>query len=131
MRNHSTGHRLALMFASLAAVALLASACGGSSSGSPTTTTSGSGSHASTSTAHVTIQNFKFSPATLTVKPGTKVSVTNKDTATHTLTSNTGKFDTGDIQFNSTGSFTAPSQPGSYGYHCTVHPFMVGTIIVS
>jgi plastocyanin len=129
MQELSAGRRLTLVIASLAAVAVLASACSSSPSSSGTTTTS-STSH-NTATASVTIKNFAFSPKTLTVKPGTKVLVTNRDTVTHTLTSNTGKFDTGDINFNATGSFIAPTQPGTYGYHCTIHPFMVGTLVVS
>ena len=92
----------------------------------------GSGSASATSTAaHITISNFKFSPATLTVQPGAKVSVTNKDGVNHTLTSDTQAFDTGQIASGQTGTFTAPTKPGTYSYRCTVHPYMTGKLTVS
>lgn len=123
------GRRLLLLVASLAAVAILASACGSSSSSAPTTTTSAPGV-SSHSTAHITIRNYLYSPRTLTVKPGTKVYVTNEDSVAHTLT-DTGSFDTGDINPDQTVSFTAPTKAGTYTYHCTIHPWMIGSLIVS
>lgn len=81
--------------------------------------------------AKITIDNFKFSPATLTVAPGTKITVTNKDSTTHTLTAITGKaWNTGDIAAGKTVTFTAPKKPGTYQYMCTIHPFMKGSLTV-
>jgi plastocyanin len=58
------------------------------------------------------------------------VSVTNNDSATHTATADDGKsFDTGDVNQGSSATITAP-KPGSYKYHCTIHPFMHGTLTV-
>ncbi|MHA6763681.1 cupredoxin domain-containing protein [Streptacidiphilus sp. PAMC 29251] len=86
---------------------------------------------ADASAPQIMIDNFKFSPATLTVKPGQKVTVVNKDSTTHTVTATAGKaFDTGDIASGASGSFTAPSAPGSYPYDCTIHQFMHGTLTV-
>lgn len=82
-------------------------------------------------TASIVIQNFAFSPASITVTPGETVSVTNKDAASHTVTSDTGAFDTGLVGTNQTVTFKAPSKPGSYPYHCTVHTFMKGMLVVS
>jgi plastocyanin len=67
------------------------------------------------------------------VKAGAKVSVVNEDSAAHTLTDKkTHKFDTGNIDGNGgTGTFTAPTTPGSYPFGCTYHPQMAGTLVVT
>src|SRR5271169_2999113 len=92
----------------LASIALVAAACssGPSASSNTTTTTtasappSGSASTGAGSTVNATtvvIKNFAFSPQKLTVSPGAQIKVENKDGVTHTLTSTSMKFDTGDI----------------------------------
>ncbi|MFD7955831.1 cupredoxin family copper-binding protein [Streptomyces ardesiacus] len=79
----------------------------------------------------VTIKDFTFQPASLTVSPGAKVTVVNKDSTTHTLTaSKGGSFDTGDIAPGRSATFTAPSTAGDFPYTCTIHPFMKGTLTV-
>ncbi|MFD0278779.1 cupredoxin domain-containing protein [Kitasatospora sp. NPDC127111] len=80
----------------------------------------------------VTIKDFLFHPDTLTVAPGTKITVTNQDSAEHTLTAVTpGKeFDTGLLAKGQSATITAPSTPGSYPFHCDVHPNMKGTLVV-
>jgi len=77
----------------------------------------------------VTMQNFAFHPATLTVKAGDKVTWSNKDSAGHSATADDGSFDTGIISPGQSGSFTF-AKPGTYKYHCTPHPFMQATIVV-
>jgi len=107
--------------------ALLLAACGSSTpsmSGSAATSTSSSGG------SSITISNFMFSPMSLSVSPGATVKVTNKDSATHTLTASGGQFDTGNITQNQTKTFKAPSKPGTYHYICSIHQYMMGTIIV-
>ena len=71
-----------------------------------------------------------FSPMHLTVSPGATVSVTNTDSATHTLTATGGQFNTSDISQNQTKTFTAPIKPGSYTYICNIHQYMTGSITV-
>jgi plastocyanin len=78
----------------------------------------------------VTIKNFKFSPTPLKVKAGTKVTVKNDDSATHTFTANKGAFNTGDIESGSSDKVTI-KKPGTYAYHCEIHNFMKGTIKAS
>lgn len=80
----------------------------------------------------VTIQNFAFSPADISVKVGTKVTWTNNDSTTHTVTENDGQTgpDSGDLNPGSSYSFTF-SKAGTYHYHCTLHPQMVGTVTVT
>ncbi|HKR98921.1 MAG TPA: cupredoxin family copper-binding protein [Candidatus Dormibacteraeota bacterium] len=123
---------------SIVATAALLASCGGGggNSGSATQSASaGSGSsHASGSSGGsgdaVSIRNFKFSPGTLTVKSGTKVTVTNNDSTAHTATSDDGSsFDTGDIDPGSSKTITL-SKAGTVKYHCSIHPFMHGTIVV-
>jgi plastocyanin len=105
--------------------ALLLAACGGAAkSGAPTAASS------SVSGTHITISNFMFSPMSLTVSPGATVSVTNKDSVTHTLTATGGQFDTGDITQNQTKTFRAPTKPGTYHYICAIHQYMMGTVTV-
>ena len=77
----------------------------------------------------VTLANFAFSPATLTVKAGTTVTWTNNDSTTHTVTSDTGVFNSGNLAPNATFSYTF-STAGTYAYHCSIHSTMKGTIIV-
>jgi plastocyanin len=74
---------------------------------------------------------LRLQPVTLTVKPGTKVTVMNTDSVTHTLTADGGAFDTGDILPGTSTTFTAPATAGSYGYHCSIHLFMKATLVVS
>src|SRR6185437_6234801 len=76
----------------------------------------------------VTIQNFAFSPASLTVKVGDKVTWTNQDSVGHSATSDNSDFDTGVLQQEQSGSVTF-RKAGTYTYHCSVHPNMHGTII--
>ncbi|MGW4202163.1 cupredoxin domain-containing protein [Streptomyces sp. NPDC004726] len=79
----------------------------------------------------IAIEDFTLAPANLEVSPGTEVTVTDRDSVTHTVTATGSKpFDTGDITAGSTATFTAPSTAGSYPYTCTIHPFMKGTLTV-
>jgi plastocyanin len=85
---------------------------------------------ASGKTAKITIHNFMFSPMKLTVTPGETIKVTNKDMVAHTLTATDGKFNTHDINPNTTKSFKSPMKPGVYDYICSIHQYMTGEIIV-
>ncbi|MFJ4090509.1 cupredoxin domain-containing protein [Kitasatospora sp. NPDC089913] len=103
---------------------------------SPTASPSASSASASSAPAGavtVTIKDFTFGPATLTVAPGTSITVTNQDSAGHTLTAiapNAGAFDTGLLEQGRSATITAPTTPGSYPFHCDVHPNMTGTLVV-
>src|SRR5579883_2145912 len=77
----------------------------------------------------ITIANFAFAPASLTVKVGTKVTWTNNDSATHTVTDLKGAFDSGDLPTGQSFSFTF-TKAGTYNYHCAIHSSMTATIIV-
>jgi plastocyanin len=91
-----------------------------------------SNSSAPVATNTVTIQNFAFSPASITVKKGTSVTWTNKDSTTHTVTetdSQTGP-DSGDLASGKSYSFTF-NTVGTFQYHCSIHTDMTGTVTVT
>lgn len=81
-------------------------------------------------TNSITIKDFAFSPATVKVKKGTKITWTNQDNTAHTVTAtNGGGFDSGSIANGGTFSFTF-NQTGTFTYKCNFHPDMFGTVIV-
>jgi plastocyanin len=95
-----------------------------------TTAVAGSSSAAGTSAtaAVITIKNFGFTTPS-SVSPGATITVRNDDSEDHTVTADSGgAFD--DKAPPGTSTFTAPSKPGSYPFHCTIHPFMKGTLVV-
>jgi plastocyanin len=74
--------------------------------------------------------NMSFSPDPATVNAGQRVAWRNSASATHTATQNGGSFDTGTINSGATSSAIAMPTAGTFGYHCSIHPAMVGTVIV-
>ncbi len=85
--------------------------------------------------SQVLMVNTTFQPQEITVPAGTTVTWTNQDDVSHTVTSGprdapTNLFDSGDIAPGGTFSFTF-TDPGTYEYHCSVHPGMDGTVIVT
>jgi len=77
----------------------------------------------------VTISNFAFKPKRVIVSPGTRVVWTNKDSEPHTVTSDHPAFAS---QALNTGShFTLVAhKTGTFTYHCQIHPFMHGALVV-
>jgi len=123
--------RVGWVVSAVAAVAVGLAACGSSTPAtpaSPSAAPSGS-SQPATTAATITIKGFAFG-APLTVTPGQKVEVVNQDSAPHTVTADDGSFDASAAPSGGTGSFTAPATPGSYAFHCSVHPNMHGTLTV-
>jgi plastocyanin len=109
--------------------AALLAGCGGSSTSGTARPPAPSGGSSSRGSA-IKMDNFAFSPAALTVSHGAGVGVTNEDSAPHTVSADDGhSFDTGSISPGKSGQLTAP-KPGRYAYHCTIHPFMHGTLVV-
>jgi plastocyanin len=82
---------------------------------------------------HMRINYLSFHPNRATVKPGTEIDVTNLDGLRegipHSVTADDGSFDTD--PFTDYATFFAPLTPGSYPYHCEIHPFMHGMLIVA
>jgi plastocyanin len=75
------------------------------------------------------IQNFMYNPFQLTINMGDTVTWTNLDREKHTATADDNSFDTYDIPYGASKSQTF-TKPGTYYYHCSIHPFMHGQIIV-
>jgi plastocyanin len=115
--------RMSLLAAGLA---LAASACGSSSSPTSPTTTA----------ADVTISivgnlaNQSFNPNPTTMKVGQTVAFKNADSIVHDATQDASKFTTGNVQPGTTSSPIAMSTAGTFTYHCSIHPGMIGTITV-
>lgn len=107
----------------VALVALALAHHGGGSSGGRSSVTVMGGA------AEVTIQNYAFAPRTLTVKVGTRVTWTNRDTTAHTATMDQGSSDTGTINPGQSKTIDF-KRAGTYAYHCAFHAFMTGTVRV-
>jgi plastocyanin len=116
----------------MGATAILIAGCGGGDSGSATAKPSQSSpsSASGQSSTGVTISDFKFTPNPLTVQGGARVNVTNDDSTAHTVTADDGhSFDTGTLGQGSSKAISV-AKPGTYPYHCSIHAFMHGKLIV-
>ena len=81
-------------------------------------------------TNNIEIANSAFSPAELTIKVGDTITWTNRDSASHTVTSDSGTEISSDSLSNGqTYSYTF-NTAGTFEYHCTIHPSMKAKIIV-
>ena len=79
----------------------------------------------------VTIQDLKYNPATLSIKPGETVMWVNKDDNDHTVTSDDGKtLKSDNLGSGDTYKYTF-DKSGKFKYHCKYHPRMKGTVIVA
>lgn len=83
-----------------------------------------------TSSTSVVIRNFAFQQQTVTVAPGTTVTWTNQDTSAHTVTADDRSFTSGPLAQGQSFRRTFP-RPGTYGYHCDIHQYMTGTVVVT
>lgn len=84
---------------------------------------------ASADTVDVTIQSFTFSPDSLLISPGTTVRWTNLDGVPHTVTSDDGVWDSGNLSNGAQFLYTFNS-PAVYPYHCNIHPSMTAKVVV-
>jgi len=96
----------------------------------PAGTASATGSPAAVGGDQVTIDNFAFAPATLTVKVGSTVTWTNRDEEPHTVAASDGSFHSPGMGTGATFSHTFPTA-GKFGYVCSIHPSMHGTVVVT
>ncbi|HTU81119.1 MAG TPA: cupredoxin family copper-binding protein [Candidatus Acidoferrales bacterium] len=79
--------------------------------------------------ATVHVRNFAFSPATVTVRAGDRVTFVNDDDEAHTVTAVDKSFDSQGLDAGDTWSHTF-DEPGTYPYFCALHPYMRGEVIV-
>ena len=99
---------------------------------SNSSSTSGKSASNPVSTDKVSINNFSFSPSSITVKKGTTVTWTNHDSVAHTVTESDGKTgpSSSEVDNGKSYSFTY-NTAGTFTYHCSIHPEMVGTVTVT
>jgi plastocyanin len=117
------------LFSTAAVAALLVTGCGGGNSGPSPGVVPGVGG-SSVALSAITISNFKFSPGTLRVQDGAGMRVANDDSTAHTVTADDGhSFDSGTVDSGASTTIRAPAA-GTYSYHCTIHPFMKGKLVV-
>ena len=88
-----------------------------------------SGAENAAASTIVLARDFMFAPAALTVSAGSTVIWTNKDDEPHTVVSEAGLFRSGALDTGDSFSFRF-DKPGTYRYTCSIHPRMVGTIVV-
>lgn len=81
------------------------------------------------SSTRVAVQGMQFGSGPVTVAPGTTVEWVMRDRMPHTVTSDSGAFDSGTLNAGSTFSHTF-DEPGTYTYFCKLHPNMRGTVVV-
>jgi plastocyanin len=93
-------------------------------------TASSTGSPAAVTGDQVSIDNFAFAPATLTVKVGSTVTWTNRDEEPHTVAASDGSFHSPGMGTGATFSHTF-STAGKFDYVCSIHPSMHGTVVVT
>jgi len=122
----------------IAITMLFAAACGSSSSSSPsspsTPTTPSSTSTGPSVTAGIPggasgLTSTAFGTNPLTVAVGTTVAWTNNDSTAHTSTADASQWNSGTINPGQTFRFTFTAA-GTYSYHCTIHPNMIGRVTV-
>jgi plastocyanin len=80
-------------------------------------------------TTKIVVKDFMFNPTPVTVKAGSTVTWTNMDDEPHTVVSDTGVFKSGGMDTNESFSYKF-DKPGTYRFTCSIHPRMVGTVVV-
>jgi plastocyanin len=119
-------------------ILVFAVACGDSNSPSPaspsptpapTPTGGGPSSSVAIVVGAATLGNRAYTPDDLNVVLGTTVTWTNSDSVAHTSTSNATGWNSGVVAPGGQFSFTFQTA-GTFPYHCSIHPGMVGTVVV-
>lgn len=77
----------------------------------------------------VDLRSLRYSKGKIEIEAGTTIVWRNRDPLTHTVTSDSGSFDSGDLKPGASWSHTF-TEPGTFSYHCTPHPLMRATVVV-
>lgn len=110
----------------LAILLLVLSAC---SSSTPSTTSPTAGTSVSIVSGSSNLTTTAYAPNPVTVAVGGTVTWMNNDSVAHNSVSNTGVWNSSTMAPGASYSYTFPTA-GSYSYHCSLHPGMVGTVTV-
>jgi plastocyanin len=130
-----TKARWVRLVAGLFVLSLVVAACSSDDDGGDTTAATGGATGSTDATGGggggttITIAGFAFDPDTITVSGPTEVTVTNEDSATHTFTLDDGSVDE-TVEPGATATVTVDVSAAT-GFHCNIHPQMVGQIEVS
>ena len=119
---------VAVVVAGIVLVATHKSSSSSMSMASPTTTTDTS---KAVDTNMVMVANYAFNPAVITVKSGTKVTWTNSDAVSHSVTQDSGTMLKSDLFARGQSYSYTFTTAGTYSYHCTPHLYMKGTVVVT
>jgi plastocyanin len=113
-----------VVLVALAVATVMVAGCTSSSNPSPGPVTS------SASQNTVAIKDYAFSPSTLTIQKGTNVTWRNDDSVQHQITSDSQAFSS--PLFGTGGTYTYQfNTTGTFPYHCSIHPSMKGTVVVT
>ena len=82
-----------------------------------------------TESVTIDIEDFKFAPSNVSVPAGATVTWVNHDTGIHDATDDGGQWETELLEGDESGSLTFDT-PGTYDYHCSIHPYMKGRLTV-
>ncbi len=116
--------------AAVASMIAFASACGSSSPASPSPSTPSTGSANVTVTIQSNSGSNSYNPNPVSMRVGQTIAWHNADSITHTATQDSGGFNTGNVAAGATSSPVTMNTAGTFTYHCTIHPGMVGTVTV-
>jgi plastocyanin len=114
----------------LAIATLAASGCSGVNAPANPTTPATTSDVAATAAAVVNIANSKYQPKNFRTKVGVSVKFLNKDFEGHTVTADDLSYTSPPLSHNKFWRHTF-TKPGRYPYHCKIHPYMTGTVIVT
>ncbi len=78
----------------------------------------------------VAIEDMRFSPATLQVRPGDRVTWTNRDLVPHTVTARDGRFDSRTLAAGASFTWVVATGKGPVDYACVYHPTMVARLVL-
>jgi plastocyanin len=122
-------HRAAFLVPTVASAVLptLLAACG-SSGASDATAVPAASTAALGSTNEVVVTGYKFPP--ISAAPGATLTLVDRDDEPHTVTADDGSFRAGPFNPKAPATLVAPTKPGTYPFHCEIHPTMHGALVV-
>jgi plastocyanin len=118
-----------MMALALAVASVACSKSSSSSTGGTSGTASCTSANATALSGDLTVKDFAFHPNCFSVSARSTISVTNQDTTTHTFTVD-GTDVNVSLDPSTTHDATAPAT-GTYSFHCSIHPIMTGTLVVT
>jgi len=129
MKKPSNALTVIAMFLALASAAMQRAAAAGQASARASSSQELAASSSAEGGAEVKIDNFTFTPETVTIPAGTQVTWTNRDDIPHNVVSEDKSIKSKVLDTDEKFSFTF-TKPGTYSYFCSIHPKMRGKVVV-